>query len=70
MTDWIEVEPTTIEQAQWRERVGGPEHAMRDAARGWLEAEASETGSDEYFDHWLYEVIGYERPGLDSSDPK
>jgi hypothetical protein len=62
LTDWVEVEPTSIEQAQWRERAGGPEKAMRDAAQGWLDVEASQTGRDDYFEHWLYEVIGHQRP--------
>jgi hypothetical protein len=70
LTDWIETPPTTAGQAEWRSRAGGADQAMRDAARGWLDVEASPRRTTEYIDYWLYDVIGLERPMAPGSRPQ
>lgn len=54
LTDWVEVKPDEEVAAQ---------AAMRRAAAEWLDAREDETAWRAYFDRWLYEELGYERPG-------
>ena len=53
LTDRIERKPAETEQA---------ESAMRRAAREWLSLPDSLEAQRAYFDRWLYEEMGYERP--------
>jgi hypothetical protein len=53
LTDWVEVRPEEKDQA---------EHAMRRAAREWLSLPAHAEPRRAYFDRWLYDEIGYDRP--------
>ena len=53
LTDWVERRPDERDEA---------ERSMLEAAQAWLDVEHDDTRRIEYFDHWLYEVIGYERP--------
>ena len=56
LTDWVEVKPAETAQA---------EDAMVEAAKGFLRVAGQETLERAFFDHWLYERLGYER--LDGS---
>jgi hypothetical protein len=53
LTDWVENKPEEKEQAA---------AAMVEAACEFLEVNGSATREREYFDRWLYERIGYQRP--------
>ena len=53
LTDWVEVKPAETEQA---------ESAMRRAAREWLSLPDTAEAQRAYFDRWLFEEVGYERP--------
>ena len=53
LTDWIEVRPAETDRA---------ELAMRRAAREWLSLLDDGEARREYFDRWLYDEMGYERP--------
>jgi hypothetical protein len=53
LTDWVEAKPDEAIQA---------ESAMRRAAQEWLVLPDNAEAQREYFDRWLYEEIGYERP--------
>jgi hypothetical protein len=53
LTDWVEVKPAETAQA---------EAAMVEAAKGFLSVVGQEARERAYFDHWLYERLGYERP--------
>ncbi len=52
LTDWVENKPTETMQA---------EEAMREAAKGFLNVAGDDASERAYFDHWLYERLGYER---------
>ena len=53
LTDWVEERPAETEQA---------ESAMVRAAEEWLSLSESEEHRRAYFDRWLYDELGYERP--------
>ena len=53
LTDWVEVSPAESGQA---------ESAMRRAAQEWLSLPDNAEAQRAYFDRWLYDEIGYERP--------
>lgn len=53
LTDWVEVKPDETEQA---------ESAMRRAAQEWLSLPDNVEAQRTYFDRWLYEEMGYDRP--------
>ena len=53
LTDWVEQRPAEAEQA---------ESAMVRAAREWLVLPESGEAQRAYFDRWLYDELGYERP--------
>ncbi|MEU5530676.1 hypothetical protein ABZ744_27460 [Micromonospora chersina] len=52
-TDWVELKPEEEQEAS-REMVR--------AARQWLALDLTDDAAlDRYFDHWLHEILGYER---------
>ena len=53
LTDWVEVKPNEKDQAY---------EAIRRASREWLTVAHDMTLYKPYFDRWLYEELGYERP--------
>lgn len=53
LTDWVEQKPAEAEQA---------ESAMIRAAQEWLSLPESAEAKRAYFDRWLYDELGYERP--------
>ena len=53
LTDWIEVKPEETPQA---------EAAMRRAAQEWLATRDEVEAQRAYFERWLYEEMGIERP--------
>jgi hypothetical protein len=53
LTDWVEVKAAETDQA---------ESAMRRAAQEWLALTDNAEAQRAYFDRWLYEEMGYERP--------
>ena len=53
LTDWIEVKPEETAQA---------EAAMRRAAQEWLATPDEVEAQRAYFERWLYEEMGIERP--------
>jgi hypothetical protein len=53
LTDWIEVKPEETPQA---------EAAMRRAAQEWLAVPDETEAQRAYFERWLYQEMGYERP--------
>ena len=53
LTDWVEVRPAETAQA---------EAAMRRAAHEWLALPDDAGARRAYFDRWLYDELGYERP--------
>jgi hypothetical protein len=53
LTDWVEVKPEEADQA---------ESAMRRAAHEWLALPDNAEAQRAYFDRWLYDEMGYERP--------
>jgi hypothetical protein len=54
LTDWVEMHPAETVQAQ---------DAMRRAAQEWLSLPRDRQSRQAYFDRWLYDELGYERPG-------
>jgi hypothetical protein len=58
LTDWVEVKPAETREA---------ESAMRRAAREWLALPDDVDAQRAYFDRWLYEEVGYERPAKPSA---
>ena len=55
LTDWVENKPAETAEA---------EAAMRRAAREWLELPDDEASWRPFFDRWIYDEMGYERPKL------
>lgn len=53
LTDWVENKPAEAEQA---------EAAMIRAAQEWLSLPEDSQAQRAYFDRWLYDELGYERP--------
>lgn len=53
LTDWVENKPDETAEAH---------EAMRRAAADWAAVKDDPSARDAYFDYWLYEVIGYDRP--------
>jgi hypothetical protein len=53
LTDWVEVRPAEADRA---------ESAMQRAAQEWLSLPDNAEAQRAYFDRWLYDEIGYERP--------
>ena len=53
LTDWVELKPAEMAKA---------EAAMRRAAQEWLTLPDDVEMQRAYFDRWLYEEVGYERP--------
>ncbi|MFF0286838.1 hypothetical protein [Streptomyces sp. NPDC005262] len=53
LTDWVELRPAETDQAETR---------MITAAREWLTIEGDRDAEARYFDRWIYDVLGYERP--------
>lgn len=53
LTDWWEVKPAEAERA---------ESAMRRAAREWLSLPDDAEARRQYFERWLYQELGSERP--------
>jgi len=54
LTDWVECKPEETELAKTQ---------MVRAAQAWLALDRTDSATvDRYFDYWLYEVCGYERP--------
>ena len=53
LTDWVEQRPAEAEQA---------EAAMARAAQEWLSLPEDTEAQRAYFDRWLYDELGYERP--------
>ena len=53
LTDWVEVKPQETAEA---------ENAMVEAAKQWLALSEDQAAREQYYEHWLYEVVGYERP--------
>lgn len=53
LTDWVEVRPNERDQAYV---------AMRRATREWLAVAHDMTLHKPYFERWLYEELGCERP--------
>jgi len=53
LTDWIENKPQDTSQAA---------AAMRRAAQEWLAVPDEVQAQRVYFERWLYEEMGYERP--------
>jgi hypothetical protein len=53
LTDWVEVRPAETDQAQ---------SAMIRAALEWLALPDNAESQRAYFDRWLYDEVGYERP--------
>ena len=59
LTDWVEQRPAEASQA---------EAVMARAAREWLSLPEAAGAQRTYFDHWLYEELGYDRPQLAEPD--
>lgn len=53
LTDWVENKPEETTEV---------EETMRRAPREWLEVVDDEARWRPYFDRWLYDEMGYERP--------
>ena len=53
LTDWVEQKPAEAEQA---------ESAMIRAAQEWLSLPENAEAQRAYFDRWLYDELGYEKP--------
>jgi hypothetical protein len=53
LTDWAEVKPAEADQA---------ESAMRRAAEEWLALPNNPEAQRAYFERWLYDEMGIERP--------
>lgn len=53
LTDWVEQKPAEAEQA---------ESSMIRAAQDWLSLPETDEAQRAYFDRWLYDELGYERP--------
>ena len=53
LTDWVEQKPAEAEQA---------ESSMIRAAQEWLSLPETDEAQRAYFDRWLYDELGYERP--------
>jgi hypothetical protein len=53
LTDWVEVKPDEKDQAY---------EAMHRASREWLSVAQDTTLHKSYFERWLYEELGCERP--------
>ena len=53
LTDWVEQKPAEAEQA---------ESSMIRAAQEWLWLPETDEAQRAYFDRWLYDELGYERP--------
>lgn len=53
LTDWVEVRPAETEQAETN---------MITAAREWLAIEGDRGAEARYFDRWVHDILGYERP--------
>jgi hypothetical protein len=53
LTDWVEQKPAEAEQA---------ESSMILAAQEWLSLPETDEAQRAYFDRWLYDECGYERP--------
>lgn len=53
LTDWVENKPEEADKA---------ESAMRRAAEEWLSLPEDLDNKRAYFDRWLYDEMGYERP--------
>jgi len=54
LTDWVEVKPNEATTAR---------ESMLRAAREWLSLEQSPSERKDYFDRWLFDELGHERPG-------
>lgn len=52
LTDWVEIKP---------EDIGAAERAMRRAAHDWLTVADDESRWRSFFEHWLYDELGYAR---------
>ncbi|WP_330247770.1 hypothetical protein OHA33_37095 [Streptomyces sp. NBC_00562] len=53
LTDWVELRPAETDQAETH---------MITAAREWLTIEGDRKGEARYFDRWVHDILGYERP--------
>ena len=53
LTDWIAMKPEETHRAQ---------EAMRRASREWLLGDGQASSRRAYFEKWLYEELGLERP--------
>ena len=53
LTDWVEQKPAEAEQA---------ESSMIRAAQEWLSLPETDEAQRAYFDRWLYDELGYQRP--------
>ena len=53
LTDWVEMKPEEAPEAH---------AAMRRAAHEWLSLGDDSASRHAYFDRWLYDELGYERP--------
>lgn len=53
LTDWVELQPAEADQAETH---------MFTAAREWLTIEGDREAEALYFDRWVHDILGYERP--------
>lgn len=53
LTDWVELRPAETAQAETH---------MITAAREWLTVEGDQQAEAGYFDRWVHDILGYERP--------
>ncbi|MGK5441151.1 hypothetical protein ACSNN7_04870 [Micromonospora sp. URMC 105] len=59
LTDWVELKPQEEEEASLE---------MVRAAQEWLALDLADAAAlDRYFDHWLYDALGYSRKGSGSA---
>jgi hypothetical protein len=58
LTDWVEGRP---------EQAAAAHESMRRAAREWLTLPQGVSSREAYFERWLYEEVGYQRPSKGGS---
>lgn len=53
LADWVELRPAETDQAETH---------MITAVREWLTIEGDREAEARYFDRWVHDILGYERP--------
>lgn len=61
LTDWVELRPAETDRAETH---------MITAAREWLTIEGDREVEAGYFDRWVHNILGYERPAPSRPSPR